>query len=132
MNWKYYIPHIWEQERQIWEDVYLLPDYGSYNGEALWLTIDALGNPNNLEDESDFDEFEKKLLKKLGDNSYLIDGTEIVVRTEDFSKAELLEWVQLWLQQQGFSVSGLFEASAEDFQGKAFHVDFLAHLKSLN
>jgi hypothetical protein len=44
MNWKYFIPHIWERDREIWEDVYLLPIDGHYNEEALWLTIDALGN----------------------------------------------------------------------------------------
>ena len=47
MNWKYYCPRTWDEPRQVWEDVYLLPDDPSYKGEAIHLTVDAFGDAQN-------------------------------------------------------------------------------------
>ena len=125
MDWKYFIPHVWEHERQIWEDVYLLPLDGRYNGQALWLTVDALGNVEILEHGSDRAEFQSKAQQKLGDRPFHIDGTDMLICSEDFSKAELLDWVRVWLRENGVPVARRIEGTPEDFRGKAFHVDLL-------
>jgi hypothetical protein len=123
MNWKYYIPHLWHQERQVWEDIYLLPIDSRYDGKAIWLTIDALGNVEVPEHGSDRAESRSEALEKLGSRAYYIDGTDMLIRTEDFSKKELLDWVQVWFRENGLPVAELIEGSAEEFRGKAFHAD---------
>jgi hypothetical protein len=131
VDWKYFIPHIWEGERQVWEDVYLLPVGGRYDGQALWLTIDALGK---AEDSAvgaiDVDD-RAEALRKLGDRSYHIDGTDMLVRQEDFTKAEMLEWVRVWLRDNGLPVSELIEAPLEEFQGRAQHADLIAEFRKM-
>jgi hypothetical protein len=110
MIWKYYIPHIWEADRTVWEDVYLLPDHPSYTDQALWLTIDALG----YYEGSERDEAESR----LGHQSYLIDDTDMLVCTEDFSKLELLNWVGIWLEEKGLLFTTLEEGTAKEFRGR--------------
>jgi hypothetical protein len=129
MDWKYFIPHIWEREREVWEDVYLLPIQSQYDGETLWLTIDALGNVEVPEHGSDRAEFQVEALQKLGDRAFHIDGADILIRAEDFNKQELLDWVRVWLQENGFPVSNLVEGLEDEFRGLAFHADLLSQLK---
>jgi len=126
MDWKYFIPHVWEQKRQVWEDVYLLPIDDHYNGQALWLTIDALGNVEIHEHGSDRANFRDDALRKLGDRPFHIEGTDMLIRAEDFSLAELLDWARVWLRENGLPVIRLIEGTTEDFRGKAFHVDLLS------
>jgi hypothetical protein len=121
MRWKYYIPHLWEAERQVWEDVYLLPANDAYDKPALWLTIDGLGDAAKPEHGSERPEFQADALRKLGDLPYFIDGTDMVVRMDDFSMTELLDWVRVWLRENGLPVTALVEGSVEEFKGKAFH-----------
>jgi hypothetical protein len=115
MIWRYYIPHLWEQERQAWEDVYLLPDNKEYDADAIWLTIDAVG----FYDEQQRLEAEQK----LGGRAYHIDGTDMIVQAEDFTKPELLEWVSLWLAQHDLPVTALVESEYEAFQGRVPDLD---------
>ncbi|MCL4295599.1 MAG: hypothetical protein KJ077_07720 [Anaerolineae bacterium] len=110
MIWKYRIPHIWEADRTVWEDVYLLPDHPGYTAQALWLTIDALG----FYEGSERDEAESR----LGDQSYVIEGTNMLVWAEDFSKPELLKWVGIWLEANGLPVTALEEGTAQEFRGR--------------
>ena len=117
MIWKYYIPHIWEEERTVWEDVYLLPAEQNYDGEALWLTVDALG----------FYEAEERVAAEhqLKGEAYWIDEAEMLVRAEDFSLAELLAWTQIWLQANGLDVTELVEGTAAEFRGKLTEYDLV-------
>jgi hypothetical protein len=129
MDWKYFIPHVWERERQVWEDVYLLPLDGSDHSQALWLTVDAIGNPEIPEHGLDWAEFQSEALQKLGDRPFHIEGTDMLIRAIDFSKAELLDWVRVWLRENGRPVAGLIEGTTEDFRGKAFHADLLSNFQ---
>ena len=110
MIWKYYIPAVWESERAVWEDVFLLPNDPEYDGQALWLTIDALGYYEGTERA----EAEAQLDHQL----YAIDGTDMVVRAESFSKRELLDWVSLWFEENDVEFSGLKEGSIKEFRGR--------------
>jgi hypothetical protein len=110
MIWKYYIPHIWEEDRTVWEDIYLLPDTPDYKDQAIWLTIDALG----FYEGSERDEVESR----LGSQSYLIKGTDMLVRVEDFSKPELLKWVSIWLEENGLAFDALREGTVKEFRGQ--------------
>lgn len=129
MDWKYYIPHSWDHQRQVWEDVYLLPIDGRYDGKAIWLTIDALGNAEEAGHDSGQAAIRSEALRKLGNCQYHIDGTDMLIRAEDFSKEEFLDWVRVWLRENGLPVTGLTEGSAEEFQGKAFHADLVSQFK---
>ena len=63
----------------------------------------------------------------MGDLHYMIDEADMTVRAEDFSKEELLEWVQVWLVESGFEVSELVEGTLEDFEDSNAHVKAVAH-----
>ncbi|MFN8490202.1 MAG: hypothetical protein U0350_21625 [Caldilineaceae bacterium] len=115
MIWKYYIPHLWEQEREVWEDIYLLPDDAAYTGDAIWLTVDALG----------FYEAEERRAaeEKLGGAAYWIEGADMLVATEDFTRAELLDWLQLWFEQHDIPLTELVESDYSAFQGRVPDLD---------
>lgn len=95
MNWKYHIPHVWDSPRVVWEDIWLLPDDPNYEGESIWLTVDALGDTASPTQDPKRAEFQKEALKKLGDRQYWIDSANMIVRAKDFTKAELLRWVKV-------------------------------------
>lgn len=128
MKWKYYIPHIWESERTTWEDVYLLPDYPGYDGNSIWLTVDAI---LGLLANKDLDDEEKATLsercQQMGERQYVIDEADMTVKAEDFSKEELLGWVRVWLEESGFEVKELVEGTLEDFEDSNEHVKAVAH-----
>ena len=50
-------------------------------------------------------------------------------RPMDFSKEELLDWVCVWLRENGLPVANLVEGSMEEFRGKAFHADLASRFK---
>ena len=129
MDWKYFIPHIWDREREVWEDVYLLPVDSDYDGEALCLTVDAFGNTDIAEHGSDRAIFQVEALQKLGDKPFYMDDSSLLIRDEDFTKQELLAWVRVWLQELGFTVTSLIEGSRDEFRDRAFHVDCMDHLE---
>src|SRR5439155_21764974 len=106
-----------------------LPVNTQYEGEAIWLTIDALGNVETSEYDSGSDNGRSDALEKLGDRQYYIDGTDMLIRLTDFSKEELLDWVRVWLRENGLPVTNLVEGSASDFRGKAFHADLVSRFR---
>lgn len=124
MKWKYHIPHTWEPptQRMGWADIWLLPDDPAYDGESLWLTIDALsGGADDMEPG----EFRQEALQKLGDRDLWIrcgddactaKDSDMIVHAEDFDRTEFLGWVQRWIANQGWMFSGFTEAPFEDFQ----------------
>jgi hypothetical protein len=115
MNWKYYIPHVWDAPRTVWGDVWLLPCDPNYKGESIWLTVDALGDVSEPTHGSERAEFQKQALERLGQSDYWIEAGDMIVRAKDFSKEELLEWVKTWLTATGFKVTALVEAPMEEF-----------------
>ena len=128
MNWKYYIPHAWEEDRQTWEDFYLLPCDPDYSGESIWLTIDALGDGS--EGRPIEGEYFEIISKKMEGKDYVINGTDMTVRGIDFSKNEFLKWVRTWLEDNGFEVAELLEAPLEDFEGTNQHASIVGECKA--
>jgi hypothetical protein len=129
MNWKYFIPHVWDKPRQSWEDFYLLPCDPSYGGDSIWLTIDALGDVNRTTAVLDAEDFER-LEKEMEGKDYVIHGADMTVRGEAFNKSEFLKWVKVWLEENGFEVDELVEAPFEDFEGTNKHARIVAGLRS--
>jgi hypothetical protein len=117
MNWKYYIPHVWDTPRTVWEDIYLLPDVPDPEPQSIWLTIDALGDAADLAHGSERAEFQRIALARLGDREFWIDGAEMIVRARDFSQEELLGWARVWLTEQGLPVAELVETPVAAFAG---------------
>jgi hypothetical protein len=128
MRWKYHMPHQWLTPRTVWEDVYLLPDHPDYSGESFWLTVDALGDASDPTHGSERAAFQKEALEKMGDADFWIDGADMIVRARDFTKAELLDWVKIWLEQQGLPVAELVEAPLPDFAESNEHVKLISAL----
>lgn len=111
MNWKYYIPSEWKpDERQTWEDVWLLPDDKTYHGASIWLTIDGLTSAVEYLSE------EQMRSPEVPAGGFHIDGTDMIVGVEDFSREEILNWTKVWLSESGFSVTELLEGTFEDFE----------------
>lgn len=105
MNWKYYIPHEWESDRCAWEDIWLMPSIHAVSSQSYWLTIDAA---SYIDDEQK---------QALGSSPYLINGDDMVVNADNFSKDELLEYARIWLSEKGFTDVQLIEGTYEEFQG---------------
>ena len=112
MKWKCYIPAEWKpDERQTWEDVWLLPGDKTYHGESIWLTIDSLTSAVEYLSE------EQMRSAEVPAGGFHIDGTDMVVGVKDFSREEILDWTKVWLSETGFSVTELLEGTFEDFEG---------------
>ena len=112
MKWKYYIPHEWKpDERQTWEDVWLLPDDRNYHGESIWLTIDSLTSAVEYLSE---EQIQKAAVQA---ECFYINGTDMLVGVEGFSRDEILNWAIVWLKESGFRVTGLIEGTLEEFLG---------------
>ncbi len=122
MNWKYFFAHEWLESRNVWEDVYLMPEIPNYQGRSLWVTIDALGDPSDPTHGTDRREFVEEALPKLSDAEYCIEGHKMIVRARAFTKEELLDWVRIWLRESGFGVDELIEGTAKEFDGTNEHL----------
>ena len=120
MKWKYYIPHTWDPPSGIMlcADVWLLPDDPEYRGKSVWLTIEALGTPTGPPRWADMSEEEayQQALKKLGDKDMRVEDGYMLVRVEEFNRKEFLEWVEVWMNEQGIDCTGLIEGSLEEFR----------------
>ena len=57
----------------------------------------------------------------MGDSS-------MVVPTRDFTRAEFLEWVKVWLREQGLPVTDLVSAPLEELSETHPHADLLKTL----
>jgi hypothetical protein len=100
----------------------VVADDPTYDGESVWLTIDALSGGA---DDMHPGEFRGEALQKLGDNVFwirtgddrsIVKDCDMIVRAEDFDKTEFLRWVQKWIEVQGFQFSGLVEADFKEFE----------------
>ena len=113
MKWKFYIPSEWKpNERQTWEDVWVMPTEQNNTGKSIWLTIESLTSAREFGDERSFE----SIAKKLEAQKFYIDGADVFVNTKDFSRAEIIDWIQTWLQESGFVVSELIEGTFEEFE----------------
>ncbi len=124
MRWRFFIPHHWEHDCAVWEDVYLLPDVKAWKGESIWLTVDSLGVCEN-------DEERDKALNDLDGREFTLDRTNMLVAAEDFSKDELIEWVKKWLIANSLPVTELAESSRNEFKNTNQHARIVAKLKAL-
>jgi len=122
VKWKYFIPHEWESDRTTWEDVHLLPDDSSYEGEPLWLTVFALGGAL---DDDEYTEMQHMLQGK----QYHIKDTDMVVAADDFSKAELIEWVGKWFSDSKIRADEFVEVGFEEFDGMGKQMRLLGNLR---
>ncbi len=129
MRWKYLIPHTWKFPRETWADVLLLPDDPEYKGDALMLTIDALGDLSKPSIDEEEEEFRKDALEKLGSKDYWVGVGRMIVRVKDFNKEEFLNFVKIWFDENGLDVSELIETTIEDFKGKHAMADLIITLQ---
>ena len=125
MNWKYFIGSEWVSERATWEDVHLLPDDPDYDGEALWLTVEALGCAY---DESTL----SKMHELLSGREFYCHETDMIVASEDFSMGELLDWVKKWFSDNGIQAEGFIQGTFEEFRNKNNELRVLDALRTKN
>ena len=110
MQWKYAFPDPWTDPaaRVALEDVYLIPPDDRAGTSSCWFTLEGLRSfTGGTHDEK---------LERLGGAEYAInDSMDMLIRREDFDKAELLEWTRVFIRQQfGDANPVLLEASEED------------------
>lgn len=113
MNWKYFIPYDLAEDKTTSQDVYLLnPD----NGESYWITVTGLGF--FMDDAKDLfhPALFQQVMTHLEEEETYIQDTDVYVNTMDFNEKELLEWVQLWITEQGFEVDELEKGSTQEFR----------------
>ena len=124
MQCKYFIPSEWNQnEKRLWEDIWLLPDDKSYGGESIWLTIDSLTFAVEYLSE------EAAQMSKVQAGGFYIDGTNMLVGVNDFSREELLYWVAVWLKEADFMVTELIEGTNEEFKDTNDHARGITEAK---
>ena len=119
MKWKYFIAHVWHEERTTWEDIYLMPEDIAPK-QALWLSVNSrifLGQPDSKSEK--LNEWTRNILSKLEHQSYVMDTEidgEMYINLPDFNQSELLEYSKVYLNDLGFEVSELIEGSYEEFE----------------
>jgi hypothetical protein len=119
INWKYFIPHVWELEKAIWEDIYLMPLENKFK-ETLWLSVNALkfiGKPDTKDEKRN--EWTRNILFRLSQKEYYIDEKirgEMYVSLPEFSQTQLVEYAKIYLRELGFTVNDLDEGTYEEFE----------------
>ena len=113
MRWRYYIPHV-DDDEAIWEDIYLYPEDGRLDRPAYMLTIDAV-------DERTFEahgmtrtELEKLLDGPLHDADYFINGSLVTLRAPHFDRSAVLKYAKVWLEHLGHPCQGFVEATFDE------------------
>jgi predicted protein tyrosine phosphatase len=92
MQWKYCLPAATpgNEERTALEDLFLLPEDGSSGNQSYWITLEGL--------QSFTGGTREEKLERLGDSEYVISDTmDMLVRRDDFSRKELLEWAKVFI-----------------------------------
>lgn len=129
MRWKYCIHHTWPEERTDWAEAFVRPDDDKPVPESLWVTIDCLGPA--FDASASADEDGAMLRRWLGGRPYAVaehgeaGDSDLVVNARDFTKAEFLGWIEVWLRAKGFTVSELVPAPLDEFAGTHAHADML-------
>lgn len=121
---RYRFAHEWQSERTIWEDVYLLVDDPEFEGSGIHLTVVGVGDSQvEAEDRA-------LAIERLAGREYVIDrqAGDMYVHTDDFTKAELLGWTRVFLEEVGIGVDQLVEAPLSFFLGRIAHADFVKAL----
>jgi hypothetical protein len=132
MRWKYCIHHTWPEERTEWAEAFVRPDDDTSPAHSLWVTIDCLGSASDASDSAN--EERETLRRWLGDRPYAVPengeagDSDLVVNARDFTKAEFLDWIGVWLRAKGFTVSALVPAPLDEFAGTHAHADVLIAL----
>jgi len=98
---------------------------GQEFGESLWFTVDALGRP----EDSIFPNEYEDALADLGDRPYVIEASDMIVKAERLTKEGVLKWAKVWLEHEGFEVTGFEESTLEEFQDSNQHVREIAKAK---
>jgi hypothetical protein len=146
MNWKYYIPHVWEspEQRTIWEDVWLLPEDVSNDGKSYWFTLNALSSSaagidrEYTHDPDDplcgfagSERYREVNVRLLGDKDYFITPLlDMVARVDDFNLSELLDWTTVFIKDHfGDPAPSLVEGSYEDFAGTNKHANEIGRIR---
>ncbi|WP_224997035.1 hypothetical protein [Cesiribacter sp. SM1] len=114
MNWKYFIPHVWEEEETIWEDIYL-KQFDKPAEKTLYLSINGrlmLANPSA---DDEFEKRRKEILVHLDTHNYLISEPEMYVKRDRFNIDELLYYTNIFLQSKGYIDNNLIEGTYEEF-----------------
>lgn len=147
MNWKYYIPHVWDspEDRTVWEDVWLLPEDGSNGGKSYWFTLNALTfGAAGIDGEYPHDPDDplggfggsqlvrEMNLRLLEDRDYFITPLlDMVARVDDFNLHELLEWTKLLIRVHfGDPEPELVEGDLEDFSGSNSQVSEIGRISA--
>jgi hypothetical protein len=107
MKWLYYIPEeINPRHRFEFSDMWIkLPGMD----HSIWLTIDALGSyldehEGTYEDRKTaqlMNQERQDYLDRMGDKNYLYqdeDKTNMIVKADDLSVDDLLEWAKTWIR----------------------------------
>lgn len=146
MRWKYYIPHAWDspEDRTVWEDVWLLPEDGSNDGQSYWFTLNALSfgaagidgeYPYDPDDPFGFGAAHAQAvretnLKLLGEKDYFITPLlDMVARVDNFNMQELLEWTRLFIRVHfGDPEPELVLAEYEEFVGTNRHASEIGRI----
>lgn len=140
MDFKYYIPHRWEdQETATWEDVWILPLDPDYNGESLWFTLDARADgywrmlPEEQGDMSDevFNKLNKSADDCWGEDEepkwdkdgchYDDNLANMSINKLRFKKDDLLFYLRKWLIREFGDCTLLIEGTYEDFSDTNDH-----------
>ena len=115
MNWKYYIPHVFEDgDTTIWEDIYLCPDVENWEGPAYMLTVDAVDETSFAYHGMTHDELDELLGGELRDTDHYIDGDTLTIHAPHFDRPGLFKWAKVWLEQLGYTCNALVEVSFDE------------------
>lgn len=134
MQWKYWIPHVWDppESRMAWADVLILPEDPGYTGDALCITVDAVLNDDAFS-EADWREHRERAIARMGDADFFLDqdSQDLAVRAYDFSHKECLEWIARALRHEGLACSGFVAGTVDDFKGRSGLADTVDRLQAL-
>lgn len=123
MQWKYFIPHPWDGSTTETEDLWLWPVKTRIQGnmeDKINLTVNCTGNLIECDDA-----VAAGLARRLQaeEGEYWIwpypdiewgDDASMIVRGDEFSEPELLEYARIYLEHRGFKVEDFIEASREE------------------
>lgn len=132
LDWKYHVIHTWASERLSWAEALLLPDDPAWIGEALWFTLDGLHDSPGAQEWLDqaLAHLDGREFWVRDEHSEMMGDADMIVRAQDFSKEEFLEWMRVWIREKGMPVGELREAPFVEFEGRHAMADFVSDLQA--